>query len=59
MPPSLLVHYFTTKEELLLELIDFIINNYKSIYIPKENSEDTIHQKVIACNGQHLFQKVE
>ncbi len=32
MPPSLLVHYFKTKEELLLGLIDFIIENYKSIY---------------------------
>ncbi len=47
MPPSLLVHYFTTKEELLLELIDFIINNYKSIYIPKENSEDTSIKKLL------------
>lgn len=39
MPPSLLVHYFSNKEELLLELIDFIIVKYKSIYIPKDNPE--------------------
>lgn len=30
--PSLLVHYFNTKEELLLGLIDFIVNRYQHIY---------------------------
>ncbi len=35
MPPSLLVHYFSSKEELLLALIDFIIEKYKGIYQPK------------------------
>lgn len=35
MPPSLLVHYFSSKEELLLGLIDFIMENYKAIYQPE------------------------
>ncbi|MEM6844062.1 MAG: TetR family transcriptional regulator [Bacteroidota bacterium] len=30
--PSLLVHYFNTKEELLLGLIDFIVERYQHIY---------------------------
>ncbi|MEO0330124.1 MAG: TetR family transcriptional regulator [Bacteroidota bacterium] len=30
--PSLLVHYFHTKEELLLGLIDFIVDRYQHIY---------------------------
>ncbi|MGB3617330.1 MAG: TetR family transcriptional regulator [Catalinimonas sp.] len=34
MPPSLLVHYFSSKEELLLSLIDFIIEKYQRIYEP-------------------------
>lgn len=32
MPPSLLVHYFNSKEELLLNLIDFIVDHYQDIY---------------------------
>ncbi|MEQ8336984.1 MAG: TetR family transcriptional regulator [Cyclobacteriaceae bacterium] len=47
MPPSLLVHYFSTKEELLLELIDFIISNYKSIYIPKEDLKSSSFKKLL------------
>lgn len=33
--PSLLVHYFHTKEELLLGLIDFIVDRYQHIYQTK------------------------
>ena len=32
MLPSMLIHYFSTKEELLASLIDFILENYKGIY---------------------------
>ena len=32
MLPSMLIHYFSTKDELLSSLIDFILENYKGIY---------------------------
>mgnify|MGYP003147082239 CR=1 FL=1 len=48
MPPSLLVHYFNTKEELLLSLIDFIVDQYQSIYQLRTKSKAAALDKLIA-----------
>ncbi len=48
MPPSLLVHYFSTKEELLLGLVDFIIENYKNIYQPKTKPETNALEQLVS-----------
>ncbi len=31
--PSLLIHYFKTKENMTVELVDFVINRYESIFL--------------------------
>lgn len=31
--PSLLIHYFKTKEEMVIELVDFFLNRYESAFI--------------------------
>ena len=37
MQPTLILHYFNTKTALTMGLIDFIIDKYRKIYIPKSN----------------------
>lgn len=32
--PSLILHYFSTKEEMVLALVDFIIEKYESTFLP-------------------------
>ena len=31
--PSLLIHYFNTKEDMILELVDFLLNRYESMFL--------------------------
>jgi len=31
--PSLLIHYFKTKEEMIVELVDFMIEKYEEVYL--------------------------
>ncbi|MDN5214106.1 TetR family transcriptional regulator C-terminal domain-containing protein [Fulvivirgaceae bacterium BMA12] len=38
--PSLVMHYFNTKEDLIYELIDFILERYRHIYKPKKSVSD-------------------
>ena len=33
--PSLLIHYFSTKEEMVVELVDFILEKYEQAAIPR------------------------
>ncbi|MBW1892837.1 MAG: TetR family transcriptional regulator [Deltaproteobacteria bacterium] len=33
--PSLLIHYFSTKEEMIIELVDFILEKYESMALQK------------------------
>lgn len=42
MHQSLVVHYFSNKEEMLLGLIDFIIAGYQNIYQSEEGHEDPL-----------------
>ncbi|RVU00685.1 TetR/AcrR family transcriptional regulator [Mucilaginibacter limnophilus] len=42
MHPSLVVHYFATKEEMLLGLIDHIIVSYQNIYQAEEGHSDPL-----------------
>ena len=42
MHQSLIIHYFSNKEELLLGLIDFIIAGYQNIYLAEEGHEDAM-----------------
>jgi AcrR family transcriptional regulator len=51
MHPSLVVHYFSTKEEMLLGLIDFIISNYERIYIPEHKNADPLTKLVDILNN--------
>jgi len=32
--PSLLIHYFKTKEEMIVELVDFILQKYEDTFLP-------------------------
>ncbi|MDY6793905.1 MAG: TetR family transcriptional regulator C-terminal domain-containing protein [Actinomycetota bacterium] len=33
--PSLIVHYFSTKEEMIVELVDFILEIYRETFLPR------------------------
>lgn len=44
MPPSLIVHYFKSKEELLLGLINFIVESYKGIYQTEAEPENPLNK---------------
>lgn len=46
MNPSLVVHYFSTKEEMLLGLIDFIIISYQNIYQGEDGHENALDKLV-------------
>jgi hypothetical protein len=39
MQPTLILHYFNTKEALTMGLVDYIIAKYRKIYIPKVNNK--------------------
>ncbi len=51
MHPSLVVHYFSTKEEMLLGLIDFIISSYEEIYTPEHENADPLTKLVDILNN--------
>ena len=36
MNPSLIIHYFKTKEELVFGLIEYILDRYKNLYVAKK-----------------------
>jgi len=39
--PSLLVHHFSNKEEMVMELVDYITSRYEEVFLPKlEGIED-------------------
>ncbi|SDL92786.1 DNA-binding transcriptional regulator, AcrR family [Catalinimonas alkaloidigena] len=48
MPPSLLVHYVNSKEELLLGLIDFILEKYRAIYQPAPQREGDALERLVS-----------
>lgn len=48
MNPSLILHYFKTKDELILALIDYILNRYQNIYsVETTGSAVTDLQKIL------------
>lgn len=51
MNASLVVHYFSTKEEMLLGLIDFIIIGYQHIYQAKDGHDDPLEKLVDVLNN--------
>jgi AcrR family transcriptional regulator len=51
MHPSLVVHYFSTKEEMLLGLIDFIIANYEQIYEPEDININSLQTLIEVLNN--------
>ena len=53
--PSLLVHYFNTKEEMLLRLIDFIIDRYQKIYQLNAPSYLVFFQELCLMIEQSVF----
>ncbi len=55
MHPSLVVHYFSNKEELLLGLIDFIITSYKQIYQPESADTNSLERLTEVLNN--IFSK--
>jgi AcrR family transcriptional regulator len=44
--PSLLIHYFKTKEEMLVELVDFILNRYEETFLPPIRSTDDPRERL-------------
>ena len=48
MNPSLIIHYFKTKEELVFGLIEYILDRYKNLYIAGKSKEqasiDVLHE---------------
>ena len=51
MHQSLVVHYFSNKEEMLLGLIDFIIAGYQNIYQSEEGHEDPLDKLIDVLNN--------
>ncbi|MFD2874240.1 TetR family transcriptional regulator [Mucilaginibacter ximonensis] len=51
MHPSLVVHYFSNKEEMLLGLIDYIIASYAQIYQPVDTNVDSLERLVEILNN--------
>ena len=43
--PSLLIHYFQTKEEMVVDLVDFILNNYEERFTKQLESIETPQQR--------------
>ncbi|TRX59914.1 TetR/AcrR family transcriptional regulator [Fulvivirga sp. M361] len=39
--PSLIIHYFSSKEELILGLIEYILDRYKNLYKVRSNKDQT------------------
>jgi len=51
MHQSLVVHYFSNKEEMLLGLIDFIVTGYQNVYEPQQEYADPLSKlKVVLEN---------
>ncbi len=44
--PSLLIHYFSTKEEMILELVDFILDRYETLLLEKTRPAVGTQQKL-------------
>lgn len=42
MHQSLVVHYFSNKDEMLLGLIDFILTGYQNVYEPQDEYQDPL-----------------
>lgn len=53
--PSLVLHYFNTKEDLVFGLINFILERYKAIYTSESNVNDVESRLVNVINN--LFSK--
>jgi AcrR family transcriptional regulator len=51
MHPSLVVHYFSSKEEMLLGLIDFIVTGYQNLYETQEKYEDSLSKLKAVLNN--------
>lgn len=41
MNPSLIIHYFKTKEALVFGLIEYILDRYKNLYVARKKEEQT------------------
>ncbi len=54
--PSLIIHYFQTREELIYGLIDYMLGKYKAIFtVPKKTSKSS--KEVLLEVIDHLFSK--
>lgn len=51
MHPSLVVHYFSNKEEMLIGLIDFIISSYEQIYQPENVDGSSLERLIKVLNN--------
>ncbi len=54
--PSLIVHYFTNKEEMVVELVDYMLSIYEENYLPRlreiEDPEERLRETIDAIFGQ-------
>ncbi|GAA4310146.1 hypothetical protein GCM10023149_04730 [Mucilaginibacter gynuensis] len=51
MHPSLVVHYFSSKEEMLLGLIEFIMISYRNIYQSESENPNALEKLVDVLNN--------
>ncbi len=53
--PSLIIHYFSTKEEMIIALVDHILARYEETYLPRlreiEDPEDKLEATIDAIFG--------
>jgi len=49
--PSLVMHYFNTKEDLIYELINFILESYGNIYKPKKSITDPKERLILIIDN--------
>ena len=61
--PSLLIHHFSNKEEMVVELVDFIMSNYEQAFLPKfdeiEDPEERLSRIIDSAFGLDWFGLVD
>jgi AcrR family transcriptional regulator len=61
--PSLIIHYFATKEEMIVELVDFMLDQYEETFLPRlreiDDPEEKLQATIEAIFGQEWVRLVD
>jgi AcrR family transcriptional regulator len=61
--PSLLIHHFSNKEEMVVELVDFLTSNYEQAFLPKfddiRDPEERLSRIIDSAFGPDWFHLVD